>query len=491
MIQNSRWRTSLIGLLCVISLWGPSIILPVQAATDSRATHVLNRLSLGPSPGDLKHVQSIGVEAYIKEQLSPQSLKQPPALKQRLQRLNSLKLTPAALIQRYQPRPNQRQRPANQEAQQRKARIPLKQAEQARLMQAVASPRQLEEVMVNFWFNHFNVSIQKGRVRFWVGDYEQKAIRPYVLGSFRDLLGATAKHPAMLFYLDNWRNTAPNSPGARAQFKGLNENYARELLELHTLGVDGGYTQADVIATAELFTGWGIPNPRQLAQHPSGFYFDAKRHDNRPKSLLGQEISGQGMAAGEKVLDVLASHPATAKHISYKLAQYFVADQPPPALVKRLTQRYLKTDGDIRAVLETLFESPEFWDQKYVGRKFKTPYEYVLSTVRAQGGGLNFKTQQILGMLSQLGMPLYRCRTPDGYAMTQSEWLNPEAVTRRVSLATSLARGRQPQKNAANVDKLLETLGDQFSAETQSVVDASPQHLRTALLLGSPDRMYR
>ncbi|PZD72665.1 hypothetical protein C1752_03501 [Acaryochloris thomasi RCC1774] len=490
MINRGLWRPLLISLLCVISFLGP-LAVPVQAVTDSRAIYVLNRLSFGPRPGDLEHIQAVGVEGYIKEQLSPKSLQPPSNLKRKLQQLKILKLTPIQVIQRFEPQRQQQQRPAAQKAARQKARRPLKQAEQARIIQAIASPRQLEEVMVNFWFNHFNVSAEKGRVKFWIGDYERNAIRPYALGSFRDLLGATAKHPAMLFYLDNWRNTAPNSPGARGRFQGLNENYARELLELHTLGVNGGYTQADIIATAELLTGWSIPAPRQMAQHPTGFYFNAKRHDPRPKTVLGTKITGQGIVAGEQLLDLLASHPATARQISYELAQYFVADQPPEALVKRLTQRYLKTDGDIRAVLDTLFHSPEFWDDKYKGRKYKTPYEYVLSATRAQGRDLDFNTQQMLGMFAQLGMPLYRCRTPDGYPNTQTEWLNPEAVTRRVSLAMTLTRNRGSQNRPTDLPQLVNTLGDQISSPTQTVVDASPERLRAALLLGSPDFMYR
>ncbi|MGB7415887.1 MAG: DUF1800 domain-containing protein [Thermosynechococcaceae cyanobacterium] len=484
-----RWRVFLVGLFYIMSLMGP--VLPAHAATDPKAIHILSRLSLGPRPGDLEHVQSIGVEGYIKEQLSPQTLKQPPPLKQQLQQFETLKLAPMQVIQIYRPQQAKGQSEAERKAAQKRRNQPLSEARQARIVQAIASPSQLEEVMVNFWFNHFNVSWDKGNVRYWIGDYEKSAIRPYALGSFRELLGATAQHPAMLFYLDNWLNTDPNSPGARGQFKGLNENYARELLELHTLGVDGGYTQTDVVAIAEALTGWGIPRPPQAAQYPAGFVFDAKRHDNRPKTVLGSKITGQGQAAGEQVLDLLAQHPATARHISYELAQYFVADQPPQPLVKRLTDRYLKTDGDIRSVLDTLFHSPEFWDTKYVGTKFKPPYEYVLSTLRAQGSDVNIDTNRVLGMLNQLGMPLFNCRTPDGYANTQAEWLNPEAVTRRVSLATTIARGGGRQAVAADPDQLMRAVGPQISPQTQSVIATSPKNLRAALMLGSPDLMYR
>ncbi len=319
----------------------------------------------------------------------------------------------------------------------------MEQAVQARLWRAVESPRQLQEVMVDFWYNHFNVFAAKGLDHLWVGAYEEQAIRPYALGRFRDLLGATAHHPAMLFYLDNWQNTAPNSPGVRGKQQGLNENYARELMELHTLGVDGGYTQEDVIALARILTGWGLGRPRGRDINKGGFFFDPKRHDFSDKVFLGQTIHGSGVAEGEEALDILARNPATARHISFELAQYFVADEPPSALVERLRKRFLDTDGDIRAVLDTLFHSPEFWDQKYYGNKFKTPYQYVVSAVRATDMKV-VNVRPLYGMLMQLGMPLYGCLTPDGYKNTRDAWLNPDAMTRRIGFATALASGRLP-----------------------------------------------
>jgi uncharacterized protein (DUF1800 family) len=360
-----------------------------------------------------------------------------------------------------------------------------------------------------------------------VGAYEEEAIRPYALGHFRQLLEATAKHPAMLFYLDNWQNTAPNSPGAKGRFKGLNETYARELMELHTLGVDGGYTQQDVTTLARILTGWGFTRP--LPQDTSDGYwssFDAKRHDFSDKVFLGQTIKGSGIKEGEQALDILAQSPATAHHISYQLAQYFVADQPPPALVERLAQRFQQTDGDIREVLNTLFHSPEFWDMKNYNAKFKTPYQYVISSVRATGVEVhNFRP--IYGMLQQLGMPLYGCLTPDGYKNTQDAWLNPDAMTRRLSFATALASGRLPlsqypkdlgiglplantqmpgqdqtammptppiislsKSQPVDATQLSNTLGNYFSAQTQSAIAASPRQLSASLILGSPEFMH-
>jgi uncharacterized protein (DUF1800 family) len=288
----------------------------------------------------------------------------------------------------------------------------------------------------------------------------------------------------MLFYLDNWQNTAPGSAGARGRFQGLNENYARELMELHTLGVGGGYTQADVTTLAKILTGWGIRRGKQVSSDESGFYFDAKRHDFSDKVFLGHAIKGSGEAEVEQALDLLAKSPVTAKHISYELAQYFVADQPPGPLVSQLTQRYLATDGDIRSVLETLFHSSEFWNPQIYGAKFKTPYQYAVSAFRATQA--NVQDGKLAATLQQLGMPLYGCQTPDGYKNTQAAWLNPDNVTRRLSFATSLSK-----MNPLDAAQLSRTLGNAFSAQTTSVIATSPPQLQSALILGSPEFMHR
>jgi uncharacterized protein (DUF1800 family) len=332
----------------------------------------------------------------------------------------------------------------------------------------------------------------------------------------------------MLFYLDNWENTAPGSPGARGQFKGLNENYARELMELHTLGVEGGYTQTDVITLAKVLTGWGFRRPGQLqqgramsysgVQNPvqgNGFFFDANRHDFSPKVFLGRSLRGSGQNEGEEALDILSRHPSTARFISYKLSQYFVADDPPKALVDRLAKRFLETDGDIRRVLDTLFHSPEFWDEQYFGQKFKTPYEYVISSVRAAGVPLT-NTRPLRGIIGLLGMPFYGCLTPDGYKNTQAAWLNPNAMSQRLNFAVGLASGRLPlnQEPVNSMERmagtppspiesqsspitplaphdLIATLGNAISTETKSTVEAGQPQLRAALVLGSPDFMRR
>jgi uncharacterized protein (DUF1800 family) len=341
-----------IGVLS-FCLW-IGLVMPGGAApADPKVLHLLNRLSLGVRPGDVQKVEAIGVEAYIQQQLAPEQIPEPQSLGDRLSQLASLKLSPGELAQQFRQQqqerkqfkgqPSQPSQPSQIQlappAQQRLRQTVAQQAAAARLLRATQSDRQLQEVMVDFWYNHFNVFAGKGLDRVLIGSYEAAAIRPHTLGRFRDLLGATAKHPAMLFYLDNWQNTAPNSPGARGRFTGLNENYARELMELHTLGVEGGYSQQDVIALAKILTGWGLQ--RGKSGNSSGFYFDPQRHDASDKVFLGQTIQGGGMEEGEKALDILARQPATAKHISYKLAQYFVADRPPQSLVDRLSERYL------------------------------------------------------------------------------------------------------------------------------------------------------
>jgi uncharacterized protein (DUF1800 family) len=461
-------------------------------ASNAEILHILNRLSFGSRPGDLEAVKSIGIEAYIQSQLKPDSIAQPQSLTQQLDSLETLKMTPAAIAQEYSPPVQQQQgqklTPDMRKEVRQKSRRTLDQAVQGRLLRSLYSNRQLEEVLVDFWYNHFNVFSGKGLTRIFVGSYEEQAIRPHVLGKFRSLLDATAKHPAMLFYLDNWQNTAPNSPGARGRYKGLNENYARELMELHTLGVNGGYTQQDVITLARILTGWGFPRPRQGAGNGSGFYFDTTRHDSSDKVFLGQTIKGGAIEEGEKALDILASHPATARHISYKLAQYFVADDPPISLIDQLAKRFQETDGDIREVLNVLVHSSEFLNPKYYNVKLKTPYQYVISALRATDTSLQ-DFRSITGVLNQLGMPLYGCQTPDGYKNTQTAWLNPDGVIRRISWTTALANGRFAGSKAVEAQQLEKTLGNNFSSNTQQAIAKNPDSLKAALMLGSPEFM--
>jgi uncharacterized protein (DUF1800 family) len=508
-----------------------------------QALHACNRLAFGPRPGDLAMINRIGAARWIEQQLHPETIPERPELTREIESLATLRMTPIDLFMRYGPplpaaaKPD----PDVRKAARQESRIVLEQAMRARLYRAITSPRQLQEVMTAFWFNHFNVFAGKGLCHLWVGAYEEQAIRPHALGRFRDLLGATARHPAMLFYLDNWQNTAPASPGARGKLEGINENYARELMELHTLGVNGGYAQADVIALAHILTGWGIvrrENPsgggfwRRRALEDAGavrtregFFFDPSRHDFADKTLLGEHIRGGGIGEGEHALDLLARHPATARHLSYQLAQYFVADDPPPGLVERMSARYLAGDGNIRDALASLFADPEFWDRRHYGAKFKTPYEFVISAVRATGLPVR-NVRPLFGTMAGLGMPPYGCQTPDGFKNTQAAWLNPEAMMIRLSFATGLGAGRLPldrQPENASGDPtdnagrfaagrgmrriafgdggaeptppdprvLATTLGGLFAARTAAAVEATPDRLRAPLILGSPDFMMR
>ncbi len=525
-IARRRARPVAAGLLA-LALIGGMAGAHADQATPAQAVAILNRIGFGPSPADVQHVEKIGVDAYVDEQLQPERLALPQALSQDLSSLDMLRLTPAQLIEEFraaQRKAKQAAAPGDQTHDASTAAIQPRrlfvrrlseQAARARFEQAVDSPRQLDEVMVDFWFNHFNVYAGKGLDRVLVAAYERDAIRPYALGHFRELLGATAHHAAMLFYLDNWLSSAPGylpphpRPG-KAQATGLNENYARELMELHTLGVDGGYTQHDVTELARIFTGWTI-NPRR-GEAGSAFYFDARRHDEGDKEWLGYHVASRGQAEGEWALDILAMHPATAHHIAYELAQYFVDDAPPPALVDQLAKRYLATDGDIREVLRTLFHSAAFRQSLQAPRKFKTPYQYVVSALRATGTSDIGNVRPLLASLNQMGMPLYGCQTPDGYKNVESAWLNADALDKRVAFATALASGRlrlraravddEPGMSAvspgprttdppADPQALEQLLGENMSSHTRQVVDQAPPALRAAMILGGPDFMRR
>ena len=330
---------------------------------------------------------------------------------------------------------------------------------QAKLLRAIYSERQLDEVMTDFWFNHFNVFINKGADRFLLTSYERDAIRPHVLGKFEDLLVATAQSPAMMFYLDNWLSVGPNSdvalgigPHARDQHgrllrppgkgkpkqaSGLNENYGRELMELHTLSVNGGYSQKDVAEVAKVFTGWTIERPNQ----GGGFKFEPRMHELGDKIVLGHRIKQNGEKEGREVLYLLARSPQTAHFISQKLAMRFVSDDPPAALVDRMTQTFLKKRGDIREVLRTMFKSPEFWSPERYRAKVKTPFEFVASAVRASGAQVD-DARQLVGTLNNMGMPLYGMMPPTGYSMKAETWVNSSALLGRMNFALGLAAGR-------------------------------------------------
>jgi uncharacterized protein (DUF1800 family) len=464
-------------------------------ASDRKIIHVLNRLAFGPTLEEVQYIKTTGIEHYIAEQLDPDAIPESAELRYRLAQLDTLKLSAVQLRQLYGPLPRLRgfkPNPELEKAQRERSRTVLQDAAEARVLRDVLSRRQFQEVMVDFWFNHFNVFSGKGLDDVWIGNYEQQAIRPFALGRFRDLLFATTKHPAMLVYLDNTLSTAPGSPGARGKQKGLNENFAREVMELHTLGVDGGYTQEDVITLARILTGWTLNAPDARAYPEYAAVFEGGRHDYGPKVFLGHVMKSRGKAEGEEALDILAHSPATAHHIGFELAQYFVADDPPPTLVDRLAARFIETDGNIREVLKSLFSSHEFWDS--ASQKYKTPHQFIVSAVRAANVTV-VKVRPLLAAMDQLGMPLYGCLTPDGYKNTEDAWLSPDATNRRIAFAIALARGEVPlydargAAHAVDAAPLQQLFGSTLTDPTRQAVIEAPQGLRAALILGSPDFM--
>jgi uncharacterized protein (DUF1800 family) len=551
-----------------------------QAADTATVAHVLNRLGYGPAPGDIERVQQMTLSAYLEQQLHPERI-QNAALQARLADFPTIGLTTSELAREYyapaealrrqaqQARANQPDRPAgdpvmagdpamagtppqrpqdaNQSPEQRAARQKeqqiLQDLMQARLVRAITSEAQLEEVLVDFWFNHFNVFSGKGQVRVYLTEYERDVIRPHVLGNFRDLLGAVAESPAMLFYLDNFQSVDPKAAQKQAdeqearmrqaqargrgrvaagrggllqnpqqnqnqnqaqriqqaRNRGLNENYGRELMELHTLGVDAGYTQADVVAVARAFTGWTIDRPRD----GGSFQFNAQMHDNDPKVVLGKTINAGGMKDGEQVLDLLATHPATAKFIATKLARRFVADEPPASVVDRAAKVFLDTKGDLREVTRSIITSPEFFSVEARNAKVKTPLEFVASAVRASGANLT-TAQPLVAALRSLGMPLYGAQPPTGWGDTAQDWVNTGALLNRLNFAMQLSNGQlrgvrlnirqlAPNTRESTRDALINTLLlGQASAVTRDTLAKaeSPQQL-VALTLGSPEFQKR
>lgn len=355
-----------------------------------------------------------------------------------------------------------------------------------RVLRDVYSERQLEAVMTDFWLNHFNVYLRKGPFAAWyLADYQNKVIRPHALGKFGDLLVATAQSPAMLFYLDQTESVGPhsfaawrsemgmNGQAAKARPVGLNENYARELMELHTLGVDGGYSQRDVTEVAKIFTGWGIDRPDQ----GEDFVFNPRRHEPGPKEALGHRFGNGGESEGVEVLHLLATSPVTAHHVSLQIARRFVSDNPPAALVDRMAATWVKTGGDIREVMRTMLESPEFWSKDAYRAKVKTPEEYVISAVRATGGEV-VHPAALVEAIGQLGMPLYGCQTPNGYSWAADAWLNSGELLDRMNFSMALA-----DNNAGTVmgwDKLLGVDGQAGMA-----ADAKEGKLENLLLDGA------
>jgi uncharacterized protein (DUF1800 family) len=464
--------------------------LPFEAAqisgSDAQIAHLLNRISFGPAPGDVEAVRNAGIDAYIEQQLRPQSLPRSSQLETRLDPLQTLNASIVSLAEKYELPPNAKDLPPDERKEMEKRQLVIQQElAEAKILRAILSPAQLQEVMTDFWFNHFNVFAEKGADKVFIGGYERDAIRPHALGKFRDLLDATARHPAMLFYLDNWLNTDPNSVVARNRKIGINENYAREIMELHTLGVNGGYTQQDVTTLAHILTGWGLGEGRQLSDR-AAFYFESRRHDYGNKIWLNYQIRGSGPQEVQQVLDILARHPSTAKHIAYELAQYFVADDPPQSLVDRLAAAFTSSDGDTVVVLRALFHSEEFWDAKYAQKKFKPPFRYVVSALRAADAVPPGDTRMLQGAIGQMGEPLYRCLTPNGYSNTNDQWLNSDALLKRIDFAKKLS-GFLGQDRT---ESIMSALGGIWSANTRATVEKAESGMKPILLLSSPEFVY-
>ena len=377
---------------------------------------------------------------------------------------------------------------------------------EAKLQRAIYSTHQLEELMADFWFNHFNIYLDKGADRHLAPSYEREAIRPFVLGKFSELLNATARHPGMLFYLDNWQSVGVEPAMGRGlrkalpkkNVRGLTENYARELLELHTLGVDGGYTQRDVTEVARCLTGWTILNP----QRGGAFTYNDRIHDKGEKTVLGVTIpAGGGQSDGERVIEIVLHHPSTAKFISRKLAARFVADDAPEELVAHMAKTFTDTGGDIRAVLRTMFLSREFLSTGAYRAKVKTPFEMVVSAARALDADVAY-AGSIAQKLAELGQPLYRKVEPTGYSSRNDEWINSAALLGRMNFALSLAQNKVPGVRSslatggrAEIEAALIPAG--LSASTRATIDnalkdkeAKPD-LLAGLLLGSPEFQRR
>jgi len=515
---------SLIATLCLLTAQAPGPA-PSPTPRDS-AFHALNRLAYGARPSEADSVARFGVVKWIERQLDADHVSD-AHLAEREREFKILDYDRADLAGRYRnairerqrmqresgdsfPLSNRRQGQGVRSGPMREFRELAGELQQLAIVRAAVSERQLREVMVDFWTNHFNVFVGKGADRFLLPSYIEETIRPRALGRFEDLLIATAESPAMLFYLDNAQSIAPGSSppfrayrtkttagqGVRTRPTGINENYARELLELHTLGVDGGYTQQDVIAVARIFTGWSIDRPERGA----GFVYRDWAHDHGDKQVLGYTFNSAGKDEGMRLLRFLANQHATMHHVSAKLCARFVADEPPDGCIDAAVAAWQKTRGDMRAVLRAIFMSPDFWSAQAIRSKVKTPFEFVVSAVRATGVEPD-NTPRLAQLVGRLGEPLYQQAAPTGYAETEAHWVNSGALLARMNAAMMIAKECSSIPTIDDHAQLVDGIDDKLlagtmSAHTRSVIleqltdITDPEQARimaVGLALGGPD----
>ena len=582
MVLNMRKSVALILLLAIAS--AQSLVSAQKRqktkglTEEQRIVHVLNRLGFGARPGDVERVKALGLENYINQQLNPEKIADSVA-ENKVRDLSVLNMTTAELYEKY-PQPGQLLRqlqargmlpenlaearenrvkgganatpgemPKNDSMNARQSNAPagnplenekyremiekyyrenglqrpqriMADLHASRILRAVYSERQLQEVMVDFWTNHFNIFAGKGVDRWLLPAYDRDTIRPFAMSKFSTLLETTAKSPAMLFYLDNFQSVSPNTGRGnplrpQRQRRGINENYARELMELHTLGVDGGYTQKDVQEVARCFTGWTIFQPRGGAaaanalmgeagrRNAGTFFFNARVHDDGEKTVLGHKIpAGGGIKDGLIVLDILARHPSTAKFIATKLVRHFVADNPPPALVDRVAATFTKTDGDIRETLKTIFFSNEFNSTEAYRAKIKRPFELAISAIRTLGADTN-GGPGTHRWIERMGEPLYGFQTPNGYSDTAESWVNTGGLLERMNFGLALAGNRIPgtsvnlSKLSTDQSKVMDDylkilLAGEISAATREAMlkqldKSDPVTKVVGLILGTPE----
>jgi len=590
MFKSSNFISRSTALAAILTILAPALVLRADPVAkkplteQQKISHVLNRLGFGARPGDVEKVKAIGLQKYIDQQLDPASIPD-AALEAKVKNLEIFNLSTAELFAKY-PNPGallqaiDRERGQPQAAQnaedmtekdrqERQAKLrelyakyDLKPAQQLlpqittnRVLRAVYSEKQLQEVMVDFWQNHFNVFSGKAAVRWYIPSYERDVLRKNALGNFKDLVVGTARHPAMLFYLDNFESRTAGPAGnnqaqrlrqalnargelrpqarerlreqlkltdaeldqrvkalkdapAAQQRNGINENYARELMELHTLGVDGGYAQKDIVEVAKAFTGWTIVDPRgyrrsaasmingteeqRLArlQRQAGvpddaesgsFYFNQRWHESGAKTVLGQKVDEGGVKDGLKVIDILVAHPSTAKFIAKKLAVKFVSDTPSDGLVNRVAEAFSKSKGDIRTTLRTLFSDKEFFAPETYRAKIKSPFELAVSSIRALGADTN-GGPQMLAMLNKLGEIPYGYQAPTGYPDTAEDWVNTGALLERLNYSIALSSNQiagtrvdlkqfAAKDKAGVLDKTVSlVLGGELSAGTRATL---------------------